>query len=110
MNGTNGQITIGPAGLAGNIPIQIFPEAGGYVSSCPALGVASQGDTRDEAEENLKGALVMFFEELIRAGSLDEVLKECGWARLPAGPETPERFAPPMVESRTVEVTVPPAA
>ena len=110
MDNMEGQITVGPAGLAANVPIQIFPEAGGYVASCMPLGVASQGDTREEAEENLKGALGLFFEELIRAGSLDDVLAECGWAKLATGPETLERFAPPRVESRTVEVTVPPAA
>ena len=110
MDNMEGQITVGPAGLAANVPIQIFPEAGGYAASCAPLGVTSQGDTREEAEENLKGALGLFFEELIRAGSLDDVLMECGWAKLAAGPETLERFAPPRVESRAVEVTVPPAA
>ena len=34
----------------------------GYVSLCPELDVASQGDTVEEARSNLKEALDLFFE------------------------------------------------
>ncbi len=34
----------------------------GYVSLCPELDVASQGDTVEEAKSNLKEALDLFFE------------------------------------------------
>ena len=37
-------------------------EGDGYVSLCPELDVASQGDTVSEARENLKEALELFFE------------------------------------------------
>jgi predicted RNase H-like HicB family nuclease len=37
-------------------------EGGGYVSLCPELGIASQGDTIEEARENLREALELFFE------------------------------------------------
>ena len=33
-----------------------------YVSLCPELDVASQGDTVEEARSNLKEALELFFE------------------------------------------------
>jgi len=38
------------------------PEEDGYVSLCPELDIASQGDTIDEALANLKEALEGFFE------------------------------------------------
>jgi predicted RNase H-like HicB family nuclease len=38
------------------------PEADGYVSLCPELDIASQGDTIEEALANLKEALEGFFE------------------------------------------------
>ncbi|HEX3720484.1 MAG TPA: type II toxin-antitoxin system HicB family antitoxin [Verrucomicrobiae bacterium] len=38
------------------------PEDGGYVSLCPEMDIASQGDTIDEALVNLKEALEGFFE------------------------------------------------
>jgi predicted RNase H-like HicB family nuclease len=37
-------------------------EEGGYVSLCPELDIASQGDTIEEARENLREALELFFE------------------------------------------------
>ena len=40
----------------------LSPEADGYVSLCPELDVASQGDTIEEALANLKEALEGFFE------------------------------------------------
>ncbi len=41
----------------------IAREGDGYVSLCPELDVASQGDTVEEARENLAEALELFFEE-----------------------------------------------
>nr|VFK32952.1 MAG: hypothetical protein BECKMB1821G_GA0114241_11324 [Candidatus Kentron sp. MB]VFK35758.1 MAG: hypothetical protein BECKMB1821I_GA0114274_11434 [Candidatus Kentron sp. MB]VFK77352.1 MAG: hypothetical protein BECKMB1821H_GA0114242_11276 [Candidatus Kentron sp. MB] len=40
----------------------IEKEGDGYVSLCPEVDVASQGDTVMQARENLKEALELFFE------------------------------------------------
>jgi len=37
-------------------------EGDGYVSLCPELDIASQGATIEEARENLREALELFFE------------------------------------------------
>jgi predicted RNase H-like HicB family nuclease len=37
-------------------------EGNGYVSLCPELDIASQGDTVQEARENLREALELFYE------------------------------------------------
>ena len=37
-------------------------EADGYVSLCPELDIASQGDTIEAARDNLREALELFFE------------------------------------------------
>jgi predicted RNase H-like HicB family nuclease len=37
-------------------------EGNGYVSLCPELDIASQGDTIEEARINLREALQLFFE------------------------------------------------
>ncbi|MGI8740039.1 MAG: type II toxin-antitoxin system HicB family antitoxin [Gammaproteobacteria bacterium] len=44
-------------------------EGDGYVALCPELDIASRGDTVDEARNNLKEALELFFE----AASLEEI-------------------------------------
>lgn len=49
----------------------------GYVSLCPELDIASQGDTIEQARENLKEALELFFEsassEELKARLHDEI-------------------------------------
>jgi predicted RNase H-like HicB family nuclease len=37
-------------------------EGDGYVSLCPELDIASQGDTVESARDNLREALELFFE------------------------------------------------
>jgi len=37
-------------------------EGDGYVALCPELDIASQGDTINEAKDNLQEALDLFFE------------------------------------------------
>ena len=37
-------------------------EGNGYIALCPELDIASQGDTVDDARNNLKEALELFFE------------------------------------------------
>ncbi|EGK87735.1 type II toxin-antitoxin system HicB family antitoxin [Microcoleus vaginatus PCC 9802] len=37
-------------------------EGDGYISLCPELNIASQGDNREEARQNLIEALKLFFE------------------------------------------------
>ena len=44
-------------------------EGDGYVSLCPELDIASQGDSIEQARENLKEALELFFE----AASAEEI-------------------------------------
>jgi len=44
-------------------------EGDGYVSLCPELDIASQGDTIEEARENLREALELFFD----AASCEEI-------------------------------------
>jgi predicted RNase H-like HicB family nuclease len=40
----------------------IHREASGFVALCPELDVASQGDSVEEARDNLREALELFFE------------------------------------------------
>jgi predicted RNase H-like HicB family nuclease len=40
----------------------ITREGDGYVSLCPELDIASQGDTIEQARENLREAFELFFE------------------------------------------------
>ena len=61
------------------------PEADGYVSLCPELDIASQGDTIEEALANLREALGGFF-ETASAGEVRTRLKKPAFSsRAPPG-------------------------
>lgn len=44
------------------LTVTIWREEDGYVSLCPELDIASQGDTVEEARTNLQEAVDLFFE------------------------------------------------
>ena len=51
-------------------------EGDGYVALCPAVDVASQGDTVAEARENLIEALELFFEVASEAEIVERMRSE----------------------------------
>ena len=63
---------------------EIFPEGDLYVARCPDLDVSSFGDTVDEARDALQEAVEAFLEGCELLGTLDEVLAECGFAKIDA--------------------------
>ena len=52
-------------------------EEKGYVSLCPELDIASQGDTIEEARSNLVEALELFFETAGLSEVEDSLWKNC---------------------------------
>jgi predicted RNase H-like HicB family nuclease len=50
-------------------------EGDGYVALCPELDIASQGDSIEQARENLREALELFF-EVASAEEIDRRLSE----------------------------------
>lgn len=65
--------------LTAKLPIQIEKKAKWFIASCPALDVASQGETRETAKKNIAEALTMFLRSCMERGTLDSVLRECGF-------------------------------
>ncbi len=51
----------------------IWKEGKGYVSKCPELGVASCGDTFEEAINNLKEAVELYIENAKELGLLEDI-------------------------------------
>ncbi len=58
-----------------NFTAVIWKEEVGYVSKCPELGVASAGDTPDEARRNLQEAISLYLENAEELGLMED-LKE----------------------------------
>ncbi len=53
----------------------------GYSVICPELNVASQGETFEEAIDNIKEAVELYIESAEEVGTLDEVLERLGLTR-----------------------------
>jgi predicted RNase H-like HicB family nuclease len=61
------------------LPIQITKKAKWFLASCPALDVSSQGETEEDAKKNIAEALFMFLRSCYERGTLEAVLKQCGF-------------------------------
>lgn len=86
--------------LTAKIPIQITKKVKWFVACCPALDVASQGETEEAARKNIAEALFMFLRSCFERGTLDAVLKECGfesavgqdWESQPVEPDVGQEY------------------
>ena len=62
-----------------DVPVEFHLEEDAWIASCPLLDVASHGSSREEAQEMLGEALGAFLFTCYDIGTLDEVLKDCGF-------------------------------
>ncbi|MDE2977273.1 MAG: hypothetical protein OXU63_07105 [Acidobacteriota bacterium] len=61
------------------VPVDFHLEGEAWIASCPLLDVASHGSNRQEAQEMLGEALGAFLFTCYDIGTLDEVLRDCGF-------------------------------
>jgi predicted RNase H-like HicB family nuclease len=59
--------------------VQIWQEGEQYVAHAMPLDVMSSGHTADEARRALDEAVRLFLDTAAEAGTLDDVLAECGY-------------------------------
>ncbi len=64
------------------LPFEIKKSGRYYVSCCPVLDVGSQATTKKKAKENLIEAVGLFLVSCFERGTLDQVLKDCGFKPL----------------------------
>jgi len=65
------------------LPFSIRKQGKYYLSSCPILDVHSQATTEKMAQKNLVEAVSLFLISCFERGTLDSVLKECGFRTAP---------------------------
>jgi predicted RNase H-like HicB family nuclease len=61
------------------LPVSMKKKADIFVICCPPLDVWSQGKTEFEAQKNIEEAMKMFLVTCIEKGTLEVVLRECGF-------------------------------
>ena len=72
------------------LPFKAHKEEKQYVSECVELGVASCGDTLEEAFKNLKDAVSLYLNTLEEEGERKRVFAERGIQIFPGKPPKPE--------------------
>lgn len=63
------------------LPALVEREGDGFVALCPQLDFASQGRTHADAMRALTDASTSFLATCYEMGTLDDVLKDCGFHR-----------------------------
>jgi predicted RNase H-like HicB family nuclease len=66
------------------VPIEISKKGKWYIASCPVLDICSQGKTERSAKNNLSEALGLFLTTCFEMGTLEDVLKTCGFEISPS--------------------------
>ena len=72
------------------IPISIFKEDKRFVAYSHVLDLSSSGKTAKEAERRYAEAVQLFFDEIIKQGTLKQVLSELGWRKVRNAWQPPE--------------------
>ncbi|MBF0473241.1 MAG: type II toxin-antitoxin system HicB family antitoxin [Nitrospirae bacterium] len=78
--------------IAIDFDIIVFQEDNTCIAYCPALDVSSCGDTIEDAKKMIKTAVRLFVEESEKMGTLEEILHEANYKKLPSG-----RWIPPKI-------------
>ncbi|MDR1658950.1 MAG: type II toxin-antitoxin system HicB family antitoxin [Desulfovibrio sp.] len=61
------------------VEVNFKPSDKYWIGSCPDLDLATQGETFERAEQNLREAIALFIESCLQRGTLDEVLRQAGY-------------------------------
>jgi len=92
---------MGKLNLEFKLPVSILREDKRFVAYTPALDLSTSGKSYKEAKKRFEEIVTIFFEELIKKGTLEEVLRSLGWKRVQS------KWNPPIVisqESQTIRV------
>ena len=71
------------------LPVEVKRKAKVYVSRCSVLDLYSQGETENEARKNIIEAIRLFIVSCYEKGTLDAVLKGCGFKPIRKAIHTP---------------------
>ena len=64
------------------LPVLFLREGLKFVAYTPALDISTCGNTFEQAKKRFAEALDIFFQELVKMGTLDQVLSDCGWTKV----------------------------
>lgn len=84
------------------LPVTFLREGDSFIAYTPALDLSTVGDTLEEAKERFDEAVKIFFEEIVKKGTIDQALTELGWQK-----KNNQFFPPIVVSSQTEQFSIP---
>ena len=85
------------------VPVSIFREGKHYIAYTPVLDLSTSGKDYTQAVKRFHEVTAIFFEEVTKKGTLEEVLTNLGWQK------TKKQWVPPVLisqESQRIEFAV----
>lgn len=90
------------ANLSYNLPVVIMKQGKHFVAYSPALDLSTVGKSEKDAQRMFTEAAGIFLEEIIGAGTADEVLSDLGWKKVQ------KQWNPPqMISSESIGIKIP---
>lgn len=80
-----------------NLPVTFLRERRRFIAHSPAIDLSTSGKTFKEAQKRFFEAAMLFFEEIVEKGTVNEVLRDLGWQKIK------KDWQPPMVVSQKLE-------
>ena len=88
-----------------NVPVTVLREGKRYVAYSPVFDISTSAPTHKLVKKRIVEAIEIFLEEVMRAGTLDKVLRELGWSKR----NKAQGWQPPVVVSQEAERIAVPA-
>jgi hypothetical protein len=85
----------------GKVPVIFFKEGNKIIAYSPAIDLSTCGDTEEQASKRFSEAAGIFFNEIIKMGTIDDVLAECGWEKFTDG----DSWSPPVYKHKEVPIS-----
>lgn len=63
------------------LQVSFIKEGNKFIAYSPALDLSTSGDTLEQVRNRFEEISAIFFEECVRMGTLDDVLRDLGWQK-----------------------------
>ncbi len=85
-----------------NLPVMITKQGRRFVAYTPALDISTSGRSERDVQKKFSELAGIFFEEIIEAGTADQILSELGWKKIQ------KKWNPPrVINADSIGVRVP---
>lgn len=66
-----------------SLTVNFLREGKKFIAYSPTLDISTCGNSFEEAKKKFEELVDIFIDELVKMGTLESVLSECGWKKVP---------------------------